>query len=338
VLTIDGSFKEGGGQILRTALALSLVTGKPFRIEKIRAGRDRPGLLRQHLAAVTAAAAVGGAHVTGAALGSRELTFAPAAATAGDYSFAVGTAGSTTLVLQTVLPALILASSPSRLALEGGTHNLAAPPYDFLDKTFLPVLRRMGARVSARLERAGFYPAGGGRLEIAIEPPAPLTPLELLRRGEVRVCRARALVARLPRHIAERELAVVERQLAWDKAALTVEVVPSDGPGNVLLLEVESDAVTEVFTGFGERGLPAEMVAEQAVQQARRYLEADVAAGEHLADQLLVPMALLRGGAFSTLPLTRHAETNIDVIHKFLDVPIAVTRPDPRGCRVTIGR
>src|SRR5262245_2007058 len=160
-ITIDGSAGEGGGQILRTALALSLVTARPFRIERIRAGRPKPGLLRQHLTAVQAAAKVGAARISGAEVGSLELTFEPTGLRGGAYDFAVGTAGSATLVLQTLLPALLRAREPSQLTIEGGTHNPYAPPFDFLARTFLPVLRRMGAAIEARLEAPGFYPAGG---------------------------------------------------------------------------------------------------------------------------------------------------------------------------------
>src|SRR5688572_16449750 len=186
LITIDGSMGEGGGQVLRTSLALSLVTGKPFRIEKIRAGREKPGLLRQHLTAVNAAAAVGGAHVEGAALGSRELDFRPGPAKPGEYRFAVGTAGSATLVLQAVLPALLTARGASTLVLEGGTHNPFAPPFDFLDKAFLPLLRRMGARVEVALERPGFYPAGGGRFQVRVEPVERLERLDLPSRGDAK--------------------------------------------------------------------------------------------------------------------------------------------------------
>jgi RNA 3'-terminal phosphate cyclase (ATP) len=156
MLTIDGSLGKGGGQILRTALALATVTGKPFRIEKIRAGRPKPGLLRQHLTAVKAAATISDAIVTGAELGSGALTFTPGHLRAGEFAFAVGTAGSATLVLQTILPALLTAPAPSTLVLEGGTHNPAAPPFDFLVKSFLPLINRMGPTVTAELERPGF--------------------------------------------------------------------------------------------------------------------------------------------------------------------------------------
>src|SRR5437764_3869585 len=215
MITIDGSFGEGGGQILRTSLALSLVTQKPFRIERIRAGRKNPGLLRQHLAAVNAAAQVGYAEVKGADLGSCDLSFAPQAVAAGRYHFAIGTAGSATLVLQTVLPALILADTPSTLVLEGGTHNPYAPPFDFLEKTFLPLLNEMGPQVRARLERHGFYPAGGGRFVVDITPASRLGRLELNERGAITRRAARALVARLPQQIGERELMVIGSKLAW---------------------------------------------------------------------------------------------------------------------------
>jgi len=317
MLTIDGSRGEGGGQILRTSLSLSMVTGRPFRIERIRAGRSRPGLMRQHLAAVEAARAVSSATVLGAELGSRALSFVPQAVVPGDYRFAVGTAGSACLVLQTVAPALVTASGPSRLVLEGGTHNPKAPPFDFLARVFLPLLARMGPRVSAAIERHGFYPAGGGRVVVDIAPAPALAPIELVEPLVVVARRARAIVARLPRHIAERELAVVRAELGWDEAECAIEEVTSPGPGNALLLEVRGAHSVELSTGFGERGVPAEVVAAGAAAEMRALLAARVPVGCHLADQLLLPMALAGGGAFSTLPLTPHARTAIEVIAAF---------------------
>jgi RNA 3'-terminal phosphate cyclase (ATP) len=320
---VDGSEGEGGGQILRTSLALSMITGTPVRIDKIRARRAKPGLMRQHLTSVLAAARVSNAHVQGAEVGSREITFAPSDIEAGDYHFAVGTAGSTTLILQTVLPALLLASGPSRLTLEGGTHNPMAPPFEFLDRAFLPLIRRMGPRVEITLERAGFYPAGGGRFEAVIHP-AKLVPLDLLERGEIRSRRGTVLLANLPGHIAERELRHLAQQTSWPESALESRRLDSAGPGNAVLLELESDAVTEVFTSVGEIGLAAEKVADRAVQEMRTYLAAGVPVGEHLADQLLLPLALAGGGSFRTVPLSLHAKTQIDLIPRFLDVRIEV--------------
>jgi RNA 3'-terminal phosphate cyclase (ATP) len=326
MIIIDGSYGEGGGQILRTSLALSLVTGKPFRIERIRAGRKTPGLLRQHLTAVGAATEIGRAEATGAKVGSGELTFTPKEIVPGEYAFAIGTAGSTSLVLQAVLPALLLASGPSVLTLEGGTHNPFAPPFDFMEKAFLPLLSRMGPQVEAELECPGFYPAGGGRVHYTITPAKSLAPFDLRERGEIRARRAKALVANLAPSIAERELAVIGQRLSWSAEWLQPEVVRNScGPGNVVSIEIESERVTEVFTGFGERGVPAEAVAEKAVREARRYLASEAAVGEYLADQLLIPMALAGGGVFTTYPLSRHALTNIEIIHKFLDVRISHT-------------
>lgn len=337
MLTIDGSYGEGGGQILRTSLALSLVTGKPFRIEKIRAGRKSPGLLRQHLTAVNAAVEVSSVDVMGATIGSRELTFIPAGITPGNFHFAVGTAGSATLVLQTVLPALLIASAPSQLTLEGGTHNPFAPPFDFLAKSFLPFINRLGPQVTVELERPGFYPAGGGKFSVKINPASSLKRVDLIERGKIKARRGRAIVANLPRHIAEREIDVIRRKMSWNTEWLETQVIDdSRGPGNIVLIEVEYENVTEVFTGFGERGVRAEAVAQKAVQGARRYLSSEVAAGEYLADQLLIPMAMAGGGKFTTLPLSRHATTNIDMIQKFLDVEITVETVSNRECLVEV--
>jgi RNA 3'-terminal phosphate cyclase (ATP) len=337
MLVLDGAQGEGGGQILRSALALSLVTGQAFRIDDIRAGRKRPGLLRQHLTAVQAAAQIGRAEVCGASLRSGRLDFAPGRVVPGDYAFDVGTAGSTTLVLQTVLPALLTAAGPSRLSFAGGTHNPFAPPFDFLAQAFLPVIERMGPRVGAVLETPGFYPAGGGRFHVEVEPVATLGRCELLKRGEIRRVSARAMVANLPWHIAERELDVVRRGLGWEAGCLHVEEVSaSRGPGNVLLLEIESEHVTEVFAAFGERGVRAELVAEKAVAEARRYLDAGVPVGEHLADQLLLPMALAGGGALRTLTLSSHARTNIEVLKMFLACEVRVEPAVGETCVVTV--
>jgi RNA 3'-terminal phosphate cyclase (ATP) len=337
MLTIDGSAGEGGGQILRTALALSLVTGTPFRIDKIRAGRKKPGLLRQHLTAVQAAAEIGGASASGAELGSQELVFRPGRVRAGDYRFAIGSAGSACLIVQTVLPPLLAAGAASTLVVEGGTHNPMSPPWEFLARVFFPLLGRMGARVSTALERHGFYPAGGGRLRVEIEPVAALEPLELLERGEIRERRARALVAHLPRNIGERELGVVRSRLSgFERALELVEVPDTPGPGNALLVELACEHVTEIATAFGERGVRAESVAEHVVQEVRAWLAAGVPVGAHLADQLILPLALAGGGVFRTLPLTRHTETNLEVVQRFLPIRARCSEDGAGAVRVEI--
>ncbi|MBI4854721.1 MAG: RNA 3'-terminal phosphate cyclase [Acidobacteria bacterium] len=323
MLIIDGSFGEGGGQILRTSLGLSLVTGTAFRIEKIRGGRKSPGILRQHLTAINAAAKIGQAEVVGASLNSQQLTFIPKKVLAGDYSFAIGTAGSATLVLQTILPALLLADGPTNLILEGGTHNPAAPPFDFLEKTFLKQINRMGVNVTLELVRPGFYPAGGGQFKVNIKPVKKLLGFELTSRGEIISRRARALVASLPTEIADRELSFIAQRMSWDKSCLHKEIINnSRGPGNVVFIELESENLTEIFTAFGERGVRAEAVADEAVKEARHYLAAGVPVGEYLADQLLIPFALAGSGVFTTFGLSLHTTTNIEIIKKFLKVNI----------------
>jgi RNA 3'-terminal phosphate cyclase (ATP) len=283
--------------------------------------------MRQHLTALEAAAAVGEADVDGAVVGAQEIVFRPKRLRPGTYRFAVGTAGSAGLVLQTILLPLVIARARSSVTLEGGTHNPAAPPFEFLAEAFLPLLRRMGAAVDARLERAGFYPAGGGRMTIDVTDRGSLASVHLVQRGRTLRRRARALVSRLSRQIADRELAVIRSRLGWDGDELEVVMLSEGmaGPGNVVLLSLESEHVVEVFTGFGEIGVRAEAVAERVAQEARRYLAADVPVGPHLADQLLLPMALAGGGAFRTVPLSRHASTNLEVIGQFLGTSIDVT-------------
>jgi RNA 3'-terminal phosphate cyclase (ATP) len=310
---IDGSRGEGGGQILRTSLALSCVTGRSVRIVNIRARRRRPGLRRQHRTALEAAAEISGADFTGGAVGGSTLEFRPGEVRPGEYHFDVGTAGSATLVFQTILPALATAAGESRVVVEGGTHNPWSPPFDFLQRTYLPLLNRMGPEVEVSLERPGFYPAGGGRFSAVIRP-APLAPLRIEERGEVLRCEARATVAGLPRRIAERELKVVRSELGWTETRILEE---AGGPGNVLVLEVESEALCEVFTGFGRKGVPAREVAASAVEEVRAYLSADVPVGHRLADQLMLPLALAGEGSYVSQPLSSHARTNLDVIGEF---------------------
>lgn len=320
VIELDGAM--GGGQVLRSALSLSMLTGRTFQIENIRARRSRPGLLRQHLTAVLAAAQICGASVSGAELGSRCLRFEPGLVRGGDYSFAIGTAGSCTLVLQTLLPALLQASEPSRMTISGGTHNPLAPPVDFIERAWLPQLRRMGARIELKLLRHGFAPAGGGEIQICIQPSA-LMPLHVVDRGALLDTRAIALIAGLDRHVAERELLHAGATLEIASGAQHCVVLADDrGPGNVLLLEFACENVTELFSAFGQSRMPAEAVAQSAVEQARIWLKSSAAVAAHLADQLLLPMAIAGAGSFTTQCMTDHLHSNIAVIERFLPVRI----------------
>jgi RNA 3'-terminal phosphate cyclase (ATP) len=327
MLTIDGAYGEGGGQIIRTALSLSLVTGKPFRAEHVRANRNKPGLRQQHLTAVKSAAEISQAKVEGAAVGSTEFTFIPGAVKPGDYIFDIGTAGSATLVLQTLLPPLMIASGPSMLRLHGGTHNVHAPPYDFLERIFLPLVSRTGPQILIELGRYGFYPPGGGRFDVFIEPAVKPQRLDLLKRGRILAQRARALVVNLPASMAERELAVIKAKMGLLDEQLHAEI--SDNAisrGTAVMIEIESEHVTEVFSRIGERGVRAEIIAEKAADEALDYLRTEAPVGEHLADQLLIPLALAGGGSFATDSLSLHTITNIAVIKKFLDVEIIASQ------------
>ena len=322
MIRIDGSSGEGGGQILRSSLSLSLATGNAFRIENIRAKRERPGLLRQHLTAVLAASEIGAAEVDGATLGSKTLTFIPGTVRPGKHRFVIGTAGSSTLVFQTILPALMMASGPSHITIEGGTHNQAAPPFDFLEKCFLPVINKLGPKVSVNLERYGFYPAGGGCFTATVEPCEHLSTTDLTERGEIVRRSVLAIVANLSPAIARREIDTVAHLLNWEKECMqTIETRNSVGPGNVVLIEVgTSTGMMELFCGFGRLGASAESVATEAVKEARTYIASEAAVGEHLADQLLLPFALAGGGVFTASKLNRHARTNMDVVSTFLPV------------------
>lgn len=324
MITLDGSTGEGGGQILRTSLGLSMVTGQAFRVHSIRARRSRPGLMRQHLCAVRAAAEVSGATLSGDEIGSKELVFQPGTVRSGTYHFAIGSAGSATLVLQTVLPALLRVEGNSSLTIEGGTHNSKAPPWDSLDRSFLPLICRMGANVSGTLHSYGFYPAGGGKIDVAIEGGAKLGELVLRERGKTVETRLRAMISQIPGSVGVREVEAFCAEVSWwDRANSRPDVIRnSPGPGNALVADIISENVTEVFTTFGERGIKSETVAQTLAQEVERYIRADVPIGEHLADQILLPMALGKGGVYRTLGLTDHTKTQAEIIRTFLGTKI----------------
>jgi RNA 3'-terminal phosphate cyclase (ATP) len=363
---IDGSHGEGGGQILRTSLALSMITGRPLRMQQIRAGRAKPGLRRQHLACVQAAARLCGARVSGDRVGSQTLEFEPGPIgggpeppragpeeqqaedrARGEIVVDIGTAGSTSLVVQTILVPAIAAGGPLTARVIGGTHNPLAPPFDFLERVFVPHLRAMGADVAMTLDRHGFAVGGGapgkqdwhddatphrGQLTVTIGAGA-LRPIELLEAGPVTARRATAILSRLPTHVADRELAVIRERLRFAAEDCHVLEVAGSATVNVLLIEVERAGGRELVTQFGEKGLRAERVAERACDEMDAFLRANVPVGEHLADQLLLPLAVAGGGRFRCAPLSSHAVTNIETIRRFLDVPIRV---DPDGDAVVV--
>ena len=328
-IEIDGSHGEGGGQIIRSSLALSTVTGQPIHLTNIRAGRKKPGLLRQHLTADQAAAEVCGAKVEGAELGSQTVTFEPSQIRGGDFHFRVGTAGSTSLVAQTILPALMLAEEPSTLILEGGTHNPWAPPFDFLQRTFLPQLAKAGPQVKAEIDSYGFYPSGGGRIRLTITPCQELTGFSLLDPLGKFEPRVTAVVAGIPVAVGERECSTIRRKANWSPASLCVHNVEDPiGSGNVVMIELVTEQVTELFIGFGKMGVKAEYIARGVFRDARSHIKMNVPVGEHLADQLMMPMGLAASGGrkseFRTGPLSMHSQTHLDVLKIFLDIQIDV--------------
>lgn len=346
IIEIDGSEGEGGGQILRTSLALSMHTGTPFVLNNIRAKRAKPGLMRQHLTCVNAAAAISGAQVEGAALNSQTLSFTPGVVKAGDYEFNVGSAGSCTLVLHTVWPALLFTEGVSRLVLKGGTHNPMAPPFHFLDLSYAPLMRKLGAPVQLELKRHGFYPAGGGVIHAQISGAAStLAPFDLLERGAPRGSYAECLCASIPRSVARRELQELQRLLGWEDEQLRHGNARQDeGPGNALMAILEFDAVIEVFTRLGERGVTSEQVAQSLVAEVRKFQSAPSAAvGPYLGDQWALPLALAvhqtgRAASYTCSLLTQHALTQFETIQRFLPVRIT-TEPleeGGRGARVQV--
>ena len=339
MLVIDGAQGEGGGQILRTSLTLSMCLSRPFKIINIRATRKNPGLRPQHLMAVNAAAKVSHAHTEGAETGSQQLLFEPQGIFAGHYNFAIGTAGSTTLVIQTVLPALMLAKAPSSLFLEGGTHNPLAPPYEFLEQAFVPLINRMGPDIKTTLERPGFYPKGGGRIRVDIQPTERLLPLCLPERGAIQQLRAEILLAHLPQHIAMREHQILKQGLEIEDHLLTTRFDESAlSPGNVVTVIVTSEQITEVFTGIGERGIAAEIVAGQVVNAVKRYLRSGVAVGPNLADQLLLPLALAGEGSFQTGKPSQHTRTNMSIIKLFLETEFILHEISPDAWLIKLAK
>jgi RNA 3'-terminal phosphate cyclase (ATP) len=323
MIELDGSFGEGGGQILRTSLTLALLTGRAFHLRNVRAGRDKPGLQPQHLMSVRAAATIGSAQVAGASRDSTDLVFEPGAVVPGTYRFAIGTAGATGLVLHTLyLPLALRASTPSTLTLEGGTHVNASPCFHFLETTWQSYLRVMGLQVKLHLRHPGFYPRGGGVVEVHIQPCAGLSGLSLVERAAISSATGFSAVAGLPLEIGQRQARRAANRLK--AAGLAAEIEPvtwSGGPGTVLAVILLTRPAPTLFFGLGARGKPAERVADEAVEQVINYLRASTGVVDsHSADQILLPLALAEGPSiYRVTEVTSHLLTNVTVIRHFLD-------------------
>jgi RNA 3'-terminal phosphate cyclase (ATP) len=337
VIEVDGAQGEGGGQILRTTLSLSVCMGLAMRINNIRAARARPGLLRQHLTCLKAMRKISQAEVSGDVLGSSEVVFSPGDITPGEYHFAIGSAGSTTLVFQTILMPLLLANGVSEVVFEGGTHNGMAPSFDFIDHCFLPAIASIGCRVETKFEKYGFYPSGGGCWRARIYPMKEVTALKLCERGQIVSQYATAISANIPSYVNERELAHVKKRCQWPDTSLHREHVKSVGAGNILSLRITSEASTEMFESVGEKGVSSERVAARAVRNMNRYVKANVPVGEYLADQLILP-TMLGGGVFRTLQPSQHLLTNREVVQQLTDINIDLTEVGKDCWEVTIPR
>jgi RNA 3'-terminal phosphate cyclase (ATP) len=322
LIPLDGAEGEGGGQILRTALALSAATGQGFRVERIRARRTRPGLRPQHLAAVRAAGMACTAEIHGAFDGSPDLRFLPGRPTAGEFRFDIGSAGAATLVLETIAPILATAPAASRVEVIGGTHVPRSPSFHYLARHWSPVVERLGLRVPLALDRAGFYPRGGGVVRAEISPwPRPAS-LDLTRRGVLVAVRGIAGQARLRGDVARRA-ADAARKLLWEQRRLETEwevaELPATSPGAFVQVEAVFENGRAAFALLGERGLRAEVLGERAVRRLLRFLgDEEAAVDPWLADQLAVPLALAGGGGrLATSEVTSHLETVAAVLRAF---------------------
>lgn len=333
-IEVDGAAGEGGGQVVRTSLALAMATGRPLEVRHVRAKRGRPGLLRQHLTALNAIAEVCGGRVEGAALGSSHFVLAPGPVKHGAYAFAIGSAGSAALVVQTLVTGLLGTPGESSLVVTGGTDNPAAPPSRFLCEVWAPRVRQLGAELDVRVPTRGFYPKGGGRLEVRLRVPAELRGFDVPQRGELAPGHAIATVSRLPAAVGERELAELGRHLR-----ITTELEEIEhpiGPGNVLSLGWEHAAGAEVFTAFGQKGKPAEKVAQDVSAEAQRWLASGAPVGEHQADQLVLLLAIAGHGSFETTAPSMHTRTQLELIPRFLDVGLDLEEVGADRWRISV--
>lgn len=327
MIDMDGSRGEGGGQILRSALALSLATGVPLHVHHIRARRSKPGLQAQHLKSVQAAAAAGDAEVSGARLGSSEITFRPTVLHPGQHSFDIGTAGATGLVLQTIFLPLSLAGDSSVMRISGGTHVRWSPCFHYLDIHWMRFMRAIGYDADLTLEKAGFYPQGGGQIHVQIRPAKPMSSLRLTERGRLKRIWGLSAIANLPAHIVMRQRARALDRLKGLDCELEIELLemPAYNKGTFLLLIAEFEQGQGCYFALGERGKSAERVADEAVDQVLAFLKGEGVIDEYLADQLLLPLSFATGDSvLRTAKITQHLLTNAEVMHAFAKAQIEI--------------
>jgi len=347
LITLDGSFGEGGGQILRTALSLAAIEGRAVRIERIRAGRRKPGLAAQHLTVVRAFAEICDAEVSGAALGSQSLVFRPRRPPrAGNYHFDVAaarhgrSAGSVTLLLQALLLPLALANSVSTVRLRGGTHVAWSPPWPYLHEVYLPWMAELGLKTNCRLITWGWYPAGGGQIECHISGGWKPLSLQRTARGSLLHLEGLAASSRLPRHIVQREAEQMRKVLADAGHEITVTAlpdVPSPGPGNGVFITAHYEGGAAGFSSLGRKGRPAEEVASAACHQFLQFHRRGAVVDRYLADQLILPLALARAAStFTAEAMTDHVSTNLWVVRQFLPLQEQTELLEDGTIRVTL--
>ena len=348
MIVINGSYGEGGGQVLRTSLTLSALLGQPMRIENIRARRRKPGLQAQHLTGVRAIAEICNAELKGADLGSQTLTFEPRSSPqAGEYSFDVaearkgGSAGATSLVFQTLLLPLAFAPGQSRLTIRGGTHVAWSPPFHYLQHVYLPTLARMGFTATVEIEKWGWYPIGGGEMAASIrgQRESQLSGLDLVERGELKRLWGISATSNLPAHIGQRQKKRAEGYLRKRGFAPQIEIVdaPSPGMGTVVFLVAEYEHTVAGFSSLGRRGKSAEKVTEEACREFVAYHQSGACLDKHLADQLIPPLALASGpSTVTTCEITQHLLTNVWVVEQFLDVKFEIEGEEGQRGRVQI--
>ncbi|WP_456431540.1 RNA 3'-terminal phosphate cyclase [Thermosulfuriphilus sp.] len=340
MIHIDGSYGEGGGQILRSALALSIITGKAFFIKNIRARRKNPGLRPQHRACVKAAVAISEAKVQGAQIGSQKLFFSPQKIKGGRYRFEITSAGSTGLVFQTLYLPLLLADRPSRITITGGTHVPMAPCYHYLALVFAPFVRQINLSLDLELIRWGFYPSGGGEIQVDIFPSSSIIPFCWTEDFYPQKLWALSVVSdKLPDHISKRQALRLARRLEALKVPHEIQTlrVKSQEPGTVVFLLAQSKGTQAGFTAVGLKGKPAEVVADEAVDSLNTFLNTRAPIDEHLADQIVLPASLAKGESrYRVSRISQHLLTNLWVVKHFLEIDFEIQGQEGKSGEIII--
>ncbi len=326
LIQIDGSQGEGGGQMLRTSLALSIFLMKPFEMINIRANRPNPGIQAQHLKAIEASSVISNAIVEGAIIKSNWVRFFPVEIKHGNFKFDIGTAGSTSLVLQTIYLPLSFATGTSNLTITGGTHVSWSPTFDYIKNCWIYFMKRIGLKIDVELKRAGFYPHGGGEIKAVINPVREINPLNLIERGELLGIQVYSAHTNLTDEVAKRQAKAAEKILKnYGKVEVIIDELDSYSKNTTIAITGIFENSVCCYTNLGEKGKRAEFVAEEACEKFLKFLSSDSAVDEYMADQILLPLSLApEVSEFTTPRLTNHLKTNIDVIKKFVDVEFEI--------------